>query len=195
VSGELGKPAPERPAEGILQIYVEWSKLSSCTFDEDALVESQSLLQGLLERGIRESDALDLETLCVQVGDRVWHIRCDIRVLSDNGNVLDCAVMALLCALGDYVRPAVTLQGEHEILMHELSDREPVPLVLHRHPVCFSFGVMSESVLVLDPTLSEEMCCSGHLSIWVAGQDVCGIYKSGASVSRDTLLSVISQVA
>ena len=53
----------------------------------------------MIERSIRESEAIDVESLCIVGGEKVWSIRCDIRVLDYDGNIIDVASMATVCPL------------------------------------------------------------------------------------------------
>lgn len=48
----------------------------------------------VLERSIRDSEALDTESLCIIAGEKVWCISCDIRVLNYDGNIFDASNLA-----------------------------------------------------------------------------------------------------
>lgn len=48
----------------------------------------------MLERSIRDSEAIDTESLCIIAGERVWNILCDVRVINYGGNVLDACNLA-----------------------------------------------------------------------------------------------------
>ena len=65
----------------------------------------------LLERCIKESKAVDTESLCIVAEEKVWGIRLDIRILNHEGNVADCASIAGLAALAHFRRPDVSLDG------------------------------------------------------------------------------------
>ena len=92
----------------------------------------------LLERLLKESRCLDMESLCISAEEKVWYgqcsylkktkykvlldfhgvyfflsnreIRLDINVLNHEGNVADCAGVAGLAALAHFKRPDVTLE-------------------------------------------------------------------------------------
>ena len=54
------------------------------------------LLIRVVERGLRQSGALDPESLCVVSGIKVWNVTCVMTVLDDNGNLIDaCSVIIL----------------------------------------------------------------------------------------------------
>lgn len=47
-------------------------------------------LNRLLDRSIKESDAIDTESLCIISGEKVWLICCDVRVLDYSGVYIVC---------------------------------------------------------------------------------------------------------
>ena len=61
----------------------------------------------LLERSLRKSQAVDVETLCVVAGKRVWSVRCDVTVVDHRGNLADSVNLAALAALRHLRLPAV----------------------------------------------------------------------------------------
>ena len=81
----------------------------------DALVEASRLV----ERGLKHSRAVDLESLCVIAGRKVWNVRVDITVLDACGNIVDAASIAAVAALADFRRPEVTVAGGQEITVHD----------------------------------------------------------------------------
>lgn len=54
--------------------------------------------------------------------------------------ILDCASVAALAALSHFKHPDVTVSGD-EIKIHTENERDPIPIVLHHHPVCVSFAI------------------------------------------------------
>ncbi|ETO20644.1 hypothetical protein RFI_16573 [Reticulomyxa filosa] len=93
----------------------------------------------IIERGFVESKAIDLETLCVLFGEQVWHLRVDISVIQDKGNLVDCANLAALAALKHHRRPDVTVVGS-KITVHSISEKLPLPLNIHHLPISVSLG-------------------------------------------------------
>ena len=69
-------------------------------------------LNRLLERNIRQSNFLDVESLCIRAGEKVLNIRVDVNVLNHDGNILDCANIAIICALYHYRLPDVSVDGD-----------------------------------------------------------------------------------
>merc|ERR1712018_732526 len=111
----------------------------------------------IIERGIRESQALDVETLCILKSEKVWSINCDIHVLDDFGNVLDCANLAAVAALQHFRRPDISLIG-NRVAIHSVEDRQPIPLSLHHTPICVTIGIFGGGKFrLVDPSMKEEL--------------------------------------
>jgi exosome complex component RRP45 len=69
-------------------------------------------LNRLLERNIIQSHVLDLESLCLRAGEKVWCLRVDLHTLNNDGNILDCANIAILCALFSFRLPDTAITDE-----------------------------------------------------------------------------------
>ena len=148
VRGEIVAPYGDRPAEGILQFNAQLSP--AC---ESAGYSSHEVVRQL-ERCMRESDAIDLESLCIVSGELVWLITCDVRVLDFDGNVSDSCVLATLAALRAFRKPEVTVEmtstdaevgrgaAMPRVQVHSPEEREPLPLALHDTPLAVTFGIL-----------------------------------------------------
>ena len=47
-----------------------------------------------LERSLRDSDCLDLESLCVSAGSSAWAVVCDLVLVDYDGNAVDASILA-----------------------------------------------------------------------------------------------------
>ncbi len=57
---------------------------------------------------MRDSDALDLESLCLVSGERVWAIACDVALLDGSGGAcIDVCLLAAMAALRAFRKPEV----------------------------------------------------------------------------------------
>jgi exosome complex component RRP45 len=65
-----------------------------------------------LEKNVKQSRFLDIETLCIRAGEKVWQIRADLNVLNHDGNILDCANLALVSAVAHYRLAEVSVTGD-----------------------------------------------------------------------------------
>lgn len=81
VSCEITQPRATRPTEGILYINVNSGQ-------EKRSSEQIVLLTRNLERVLKESRCVDLESLCIKAEEKVWKLRVDITVLNHEGNLI-----------------------------------------------------------------------------------------------------------
>ncbi|EJF60884.1 ribosomal protein S5 domain 2-like protein [Dichomitus squalens] len=181
VDGKMVKPPPERPLEGIISIHSELSPMASNEYEPGRPTEEEVALTRMLDKVLRRSDAVDKESLCVLAGQRVWHIRLTIHVLSDAGNMVDCACLAGIVALKHFRRPEVEVEGD-EITVHHPSERAPVPLSMHHTPFCFTFAFFPDAPPLVDPARLEETLSAGLLSVALNAQkELCVVQKAGGS--------------
>ncbi|XP_027167358.1 exosome complex component RRP45A-like isoform X3 [Coffea eugenioides] len=167
VSSQLVQPYRDRPNEGTLSVYTELSPMADPSFEAGRPTESAVELGRVIDRGLRESRAVDTESLCVVSGKFVWSIRIDLHILDNGGNLVDAANIAALAALLTFRRPECSLGGEdgQEVIVHPPE--------------------------VIDPTHFEEGVMGGRLTATLnANGDVCAIQKAGGD---GVMQSVIMQ--
>lgn len=151
----MTKPYPDRSSEGILHINTELSVFAEISGISD------NEIRRILEKTIRESDAIDLESLCIVSGEKVWKITIDIRVIDYfGGNIIDAAVFAALSALRAFRKPDVSIEsigveefsGKNKTKLHiyNASEREPLPLALHHTPLSATIGLFKLDSTVLN---------------------------------------------
>ncbi|KAG6549129.1 hypothetical protein Mapa_009355 [Marchantia paleacea] len=183
VTGVLGPPFPDRPTEGSLIIFTEFSPMADPSFELGRPGELSVELGRIIDRGLRESRAVDTESLCVLAGRAAWQIRLDIHILDNGGNLVDVANIAALAALSSYRRPDCSIGGHdgQEVIVHPPEVREPVSLILHHYPIAVTFAFFADGELeALDPSVKEEAVMGGRLTVTVNSQgDVCAIQKGG----------------
>lgn len=71
VAATLEAPYPDRPTEGALRFNVEFSPMASPAFEPGRPGEDSIEVARLLDRGLRQSRAVDQEALCVVAGRKV----------------------------------------------------------------------------------------------------------------------------
>ena len=89
VSCELSTPKPSRPNEGTIFINVEMGPMAAPNFEIGFPLSDLCIqVNRVLERTLRESRCVDLESLCIIAEEKVWNLRVDISVLNHEGNVM-----------------------------------------------------------------------------------------------------------
>lgn len=194
VTTQLVQPYKDRPNEGTLSIFTEFSPMADPSFETGRPGEAAVELGRVIDRGLRESRAVDMESLCVISGKLVWAVRVDLHILDNGGNLIDGANIAALAALLTFRRPECSLGGEdgQEVIVHPPEVREPLPLIIHHLPIAVTFAFFSnETNVVIDPTHYEEAVMGGRMTATLnANNDVCAIQKAGG---EGVLQSVIMQ--
>jgi len=212
VIGEISAPYEERPQEGFLTFNVEVLASASVDWADSAsrrvAPPVATRIARILERQIRDSRAIDMESLCIIPGEKVWSLRCDIRVVEDFGNLTDAASAAALSALLHFRRPEVTVRGA-SVTIHPTWERPPVALAVHHTPLTLTYACMTQAgacgiaeggggeILLRDPTSQEESVCTGSVSICMnAHGELCGLHKlGGCPISVDSLLQLVRDAA
>ncbi|XP_062112869.1 exosome complex component RRP45B-like, partial [Humulus lupulus] len=105
VTGQLVQPYRDHSNEGSLSIFTEFSPMADPSFELGRPSSAAVELGCVIDRGLRESRAVDTESLCVLPGKLVWVIRIDLHILDNGGNLVDTANIAALAALMTFRRP------------------------------------------------------------------------------------------
>ncbi|KAF3337710.1 protein RRP45A-like protein [Carex littledalei] len=183
VTGQLVQPYRDRSNEGTLAIFTEFSPMADPSFEPGRPGESAIELGRVVDRGLRESRAVDMESLCVVAGKSVWAIRVDLHIIDNGGNLIDAANIAALAALSTFRRPECSVGGgdSQEIIVHDPEERDPIALTIHHFPIAVTFAFFSEgNTLVIDPTYKEEAVMGGRMTVTMnSNGDVCAIQKAG----------------
>ncbi|CAM0945708.1 unnamed protein product [Alopecurus aequalis] len=167
VTAQLVQPYKDMPNEGTLAIFTEFSPMADPSFEPGRPGEAAIELGRVIDRGLRESRAVDMESLCVVAGKQVWMIRVDLHILDNGGNLIDAANIAALAALCTFRRPECTVGGDdgQQVTIHDPE--------------------------VIDPTYKEEAVMGGRMTATInSNGDVCSIQKAGG---EGVMSSVIMQ--
>ncbi|MEM4246015.1 MAG: RNA-binding protein, partial [Candidatus Bathyarchaeia archaeon] len=98
VKVDVGEPFPDTPDSGVLTVNAELVPLASPSFEPGPPDENAIELARVVDRGIRESGAIDVKKLCIIPGRKVYVIFVDMYVLDHDGNLIDAAAMAAFAA-------------------------------------------------------------------------------------------------
>jgi len=188
IKAELTTPKSESPEHGFLVPNVDLPPLCSPKFKPGPPCEQAQAACVFMDKLVKNSNCIDLQTLCIEKGKYVWVLYCDLMCLDYDGNLLDACVVALLAALRNLLLPTVTVNEESGLAEADLE--KTVSLVLQHQPVATSFSIFKNSVLLVDPTVEEESLSSGSITV-VTLQDgsLCMINKPGGSCVADSALS------
>ncbi len=171
----VGEPFSDRPDEGVLMSNAEFSPIASPELEPGPpSIESVELAR-VVDRGIRESGAIDVKKLCIKKGEKVWMVYVDVNILDDFGNLQDAAALAASAALDTAVFPKLDKENNVDLYAPKTKNKLPVKF----RPVSCSFHKVGDKLL-LDPTKDEEKAASARLTIATRDDgNLCAIQKGG----------------
>jgi len=160
IKADIGEPFPDLPEKGVMTTNVELVPLASPTFEPGPPDENAIELARVIDRGIRESGAVELEKLVIVPGKLVRVIFIDVHVLDHDGNLLDASGIGAIAALMSARIPKVEYDEETGIKV--LDEYEPLPV--KSVPIPVTFAKIGNNILV-DPNLDEERVMDGRITI------------------------------
>lgn len=153
---EVGDPYPDTPESGVLTTAAELIPMASPEYESGPPGEDATELARVVDRGIREGDAVDTTELCIEKGEKVWVMFIDIHVLDFDGNLLDAAGIGAMAALIDTEVPASDFE--------EAEKEEDYSLPIEHTVVPVTFTKIKDQ-LILDSRLEEEKIADARLTI------------------------------
>ncbi len=166
---DVGEPFADTPNKGVLTTNVELIPMASENFETGPPSPSAIELSRVVDRGIRESQMIDMEALCIKPGEEVWVIYIDVYPLDYDGNLFDAASIGAVSALKHTMVPA----KRH-------GKGEDFPLKLSSLPVSCTTVKIGDKLL-LDPTLEEDEVSSARLTVATdENGDIRAMQKGGS---------------
>ncbi len=172
---ETGTPFPDTPNEGVLTVNAELVPVASPTFEPGPPDENSIELARIVDRGIRESKAIDSEKLCIEPGKKVFVVFVDIYVLNHDGNLIDASALAAVAALMNTKMPNYEVKDGEVVIKQGYT-----PLVIRSRPITVTIGKINNK-LIVDPWLEEEQVMDARLSMAFNDEgNICAIQKGGS---------------
>jgi exosome complex component RRP42 len=179
-----GEPFPDAPDSGVIITNLELVPLASPTFEAGPPREDAIELARVVDRGVRESGAIDLSKLCIESGQKVWMVFIDVHVLDHDGNLMDASSLGAIAALMNTVVPN-----------SRFGLGEDVKLPLRDIPI----GVTAVDIggaIMLDPSLDEENVASCKLTVITNKEGaLAGMQKSGVGTLTSEKVKYIVHLA
>ncbi|MCK4440011.1 exosome complex protein Rrp42, partial [Candidatus Bathyarchaeota archaeon] len=171
----IGRPFSDTPDAGVLTVNAELVPLASPTFEPGPPKENAIELARVVDRGIRESEAIDFKKLCIKPGEKVFVVFVDVYVLNHGGNLIDASALAALAALLN------TKMLNYEIEEDEVKIKPGyTPLLVRKHPIAVTIAKINDK-LIVDPSLEEEQMMDTRLTMTTDEDgNICAIQKGGS---------------
>ncbi|MBD3164734.1 exosome complex protein Rrp42 [Candidatus Woesearchaeota archaeon] len=186
VKVEISEPYPDRPDEGTIMVGAELIPLSNPEFESGPPTIQAIELARVVDRGIRESKAVDFKKLCIKQAEKAWILLIDIVVLNDDGNLIDASALAVLAALQDMRFP------EYDGEKIDYKKKTDNGLELNKEPIAVTVSKVGKHFIV-DPTLSEEKVIDSRLTVTTTKDGtICALQKGGEyTISEDDVSRMI----
>jgi exosome complex component RRP42 len=168
-------PYPDTPDRGSLMVNAELMPLSNPNFEPGPPKIEAIELSRVVDRGIRESESIDVKKLCIREGEKVWMVIIDICTINAAGNLIDASALGALAAL----KVAKFPKFEDDKVDYSVKTDVSIPLL--KEPIAVTIYKIGK-FLIVDPLEEEEKVADARLTITseVDGS-LCSLQKGGAS--------------
>ncbi|MDG6933147.1 MAG: exosome complex protein Rrp42 [Nitrososphaerota archaeon] len=170
----VGTPFPDTPDEGILTVNADILPIASPYEEPGPPDESTIELSRVVDRGIRESHMVDMESLVLEKGKKVYSVFVDVTVLDVDGNLFDAVSYAAVVALATTKYRKATLKGDQVVF-----SEKRVPLKPKTIPSSVTTAKIGRA-LVVDPDWVEEAVMDARLTLtFNSNNELCAMQKGG----------------
>jgi exosome complex component RRP42 len=159
VKVETGEPFEGLENKGALILSAEVLPTASAYIEPGPPDEETVELARVVDRGIRESEMLDLNKLVLIPGEIVYVIFVDCSVINADGNLFDATSYAVVSALLNSKLPVFEIRDKKVV---DTAEKQDPPITTL--PVSITAVRIGESV-ILDPTAEEEACMNARITI------------------------------
>ncbi|MDA4112567.1 MAG: exosome complex protein Rrp42 [Thaumarchaeota archaeon] len=156
---DKGTPFPDTPDKGLLIVGAEVLPLAASYVEAGPPDESAIELARVVDRGIRESEMIDVSSLVIKEGKFVYAVFVDVNVLNVDGNLFDATSYAVVSALLTARMPKFVLDGD---AVKNTGEKVPVPV--SKVPVSLTMASISNT-LIADPTSEEEAVMDARITL------------------------------
>jgi exosome complex component RRP42 len=168
----VGEPYSDTPNEGVLVVNAELVPVASPTFESGPPNEDAIELARVVDRGVRESKCIDLESMCIEEGKEVWMVNVDIHVLDHDGNLIDASAIAAIVALLNTKVPKYE-NGKIDV---DVKERD---LPVRDFPIAITSVKIGDRLLI-DTTVEEENALDARITITTNEKgELCAAQKGG----------------
>lgn len=159
VKVETGEPFEGLENKGALILSAEVLPTASPYIEPGPPDEETVELARVVDRGIRESEMLDLTKLVLISGEIVYVIFVDCSIINADGNLFDATSYAVVSALSDSKLPVFEIRDKKVV---DTGEKQNPPIATL--PVSITAVRIGDSI-ILDPTAEEEACMDSRITI------------------------------
>jgi exosome complex component RRP42 len=171
VKVDTGEPFEGLENKGALIVSAEVLPTASPYIEPGPPDEEVVELARVVDRGVRESEMIDLEKLVLVPGKIVYTIFVDCSVLNADGNLFDATSYATVAALLTSKLPIFEMQDQKVV---GTGETQPMPTT--SMPVSVTAARIGDYVL-MDPSAEEEACMDSRITITTIDEGFCATQK------------------
>jgi exosome complex component RRP42 len=170
---ETGEPFEGLENKGALIISAEVLPIASPHVEPGPPDEDTIELARVVDRGIRESEMLNLDKLVLVPGKIVYTVFIDCSIINTDGNLLDATSYAVVSALLSCKLPVFEI---HDGKVVDTGKTQDPPLTTI--PVSIT-QVRIGDTIILDPTAEEEACMNARITITTNSESCYAAIQKG----------------
>ncbi len=169
----IEKPYPDTPDQGSLMVGVEMLPMSNPAFESGPPSRDSIELARVVDRGVRESKAVDFKQLMIEHGAKVWIVSIDVVTINDAGNLFDASALATIAAIMDTKYPV------YDGTAIDYRTKTDQKLPLNKIPVSVTVIKIGNHFFI-DPTEEEASVIDARLTVaTTADGTICALQKGG----------------
>jgi exosome complex component RRP42 len=159
VKVETGEPFEGLENKGALILSAEELPTASPYSEPGPPDEETVELARVVDRGVRESEMIDLDKLVLVPGKTVYTIFVDCSVINADGNLFDATSYAVVSALVSTKLPVFEMQDDKVV---DTGNEQDPPI--NTIPISIT-AVRIGDVVILDPSAEEEACMDARITV------------------------------
>jgi exosome complex component RRP42 len=169
------KPFPDLGDKGILICTAEILPLADPHVEPGPPNEEVIELARVVDRGIRETEMIDLHQLVLIENKSVIGLFIDSSVIDADGNLFDACSYASVAGVLSCSVPKYEIKDEAPVLVEGVTSKPPVKTI----PVSVTMARIGDYIIV-DPTKEEEACMDARITITTNSEgNICALQKGG----------------
>ncbi|MFQ6025748.1 MAG: exosome complex protein Rrp42 [Nitrosopumilaceae archaeon] len=169
------KPFPDLGDKGIFICTAEVLPIADPTAEPGPPNEDVIELARVVDRGIRETEMIDLGQLVLEENKSVVGLFVDNSIINSDGNLFDACSYASVAALLSCMVPKYEIQDSVPVLIEGEKSKPPINTI----PVSVTMARIGDYIIV-DPNADEWACMDARITITTnSNGNICALQKGG----------------
>ena len=169
------KPFPDLGDKGIFICTAEVLPIADPTAEPGPPNEDVIELARVVDRGIRETEMIDMGQLVLEENKSVVGLFVDNSIINSDGNLFDACSYASVAALLSCMIPKYEIQDSVPVLIEGEKSKPPINTI----PVSVTMARIGDYIIV-DPNGDEWACMDARITITTnSNGNICALQKGG----------------